>query len=356
MKKALCVLAVLMLLTACVPAFAATVHPGETATVTIRVTTAGAWARVGINYDSSVLEFVTASGGSVAPSGGSGSFVFGSGTSPIGTASGSVTFRVKSTAPAGTYSVTGSVKECYNTDETSASCSVTGGSITVVTGTDPNTPVPGPNTPVPGPNTPKPTRRPTATPQPDLGTYEVTVEENGEQTVKMAKMLCWGLAKSEVMIDGVKTTVNTRDITLSDTVSIDHQLAMIYAPNQGKAALRKAASAGSKQILSAESGIIVYVIDIEGGFTKVNYLGREGYVKNTSLKYFGACEELGTGTVKNTNGNTVPVYVNRDRASWKELKLQAGTKVTVIQAYSEWYAIDVNGYHGYILKKNLVMD
>ena len=367
MKKTLCLIMALVMILITLPALATA--PGETATVTIKVTTSGCYARVGLNFDSSVLEFVSASGGSMAPNSGSGKFIFGDGIKAIGTASGSVTFRVKSGAPDGTYSVSGSVVECYDVNLNSCGCSVSGGSVTVKSQAAPTNPPSGDPTPtpVPGQPTPKPTPKPTAkrtkspysTPAPvaDMGTYTLMREnEEGETETCQVKMSVWGLAKSEVILDGVKTIVNTRDLVLSENVRPDHQLAIIYAPNKGKASLRKAENTGSKLLESCDTGVIVPVLEEGRNMSKVNYLGKEGYVLNTSLRFYSAGEEIGTATVRNRSGADVILRLNRDNASLKLTKLTNGTVVTVIKEYKEWFEVDYAGLHGFVPKRSAEMN
>ncbi len=360
MKKCALVLITLCLLCMATVAYAVTAQPGQTVTVTVNVTTSGAWCSVGFNYDSSVLTFVSASGGNVAPNSGSGRFIFGSGTAPIGSASGSITFRVSDSAAPGTYNVSAYKVECYDTAYNDVGASVSGGSVTVVGNTTPTPNPVNPYTPVPTyvPGGPTPTPKPTSTktktvtavPQNDQGIYNyVTEDEDGIYTTQKVNMFVLGLAKCIVKIDGVKTEVPTLAIELSEDVKPDHQLAVVYAPNSGLASLRKTEKSGSEVIVKMEAGAIVVVKQIKGDYTQVVYNGRTGWVKNTSLKYYAACEEMGKARVD--NGNAVKLYLNRDNDSWVITKLSAGAELSLIREYKEWYEVDWNGYHGFIYKK-----
>ena len=163
----------------------------------------------------------------------------------------------------------------------------------------------------------------------------------------------WGLAKCEVMLDGVRTEVNTKDLLLSENVRADHQLAIVYAPNKGKASLRKAENTGSKILETCDTGVIVPVIEEGKTMSKVNYLGKEGYMLNTSLRFYGVCEEIGTAVVRNRSGADVIIRLNRDNASLKLTKLPNGTEVTLIKEYKEWYEVDYAGLHGFIPKRSI---
>ena len=360
MKKAVCILSTIMLLVLTLPALAVNAKPGQTVTVNINVTTSGAYASIGIDYDSSVLEFVSASGGNVAPRSGSGRFIFGSGTSSIGSASGSVTFRVKDSAMPGTYNVRGYKVECYDTSLSDCSCSVSGGSV-VVTAEAPDPTFP-PITPDPGKTTPQPTPKSTKNPYntptstDTMGTYTlVTLNEDDEEETFEVEIVEWGLVHCRVLLNGIETEVNTMDLVLSDKVPDGHQLAVIYAPNKGKAALRKAENTGSKQLESCNTGVIVPVLEEGKKMSRINYLGKTGYILNTSLHFYAPCEGEGEGLIGGKNASDANMRLNKDNGSLKIAKLQNGTKVCVVKAWKEWYEIDYAGLHGFVPKKLLDM-
>lgn len=360
MKKAVCILLTLMLLVLTLPALAVNAKPGQTVTVSIHVTTSGAYASIGLSYDSSVLEFVSASGGTVAPQSGSGRFIFGSGTSSIGSAFGSVTFRVKDSAIPGTYNVNGYKVECYDTSLSDCSCSVSGGSV-VITAAEPD-PTFSPFTPDPSQPTPQPTPKQTKSPYntPDstdsLGTYTLVIlnEEDEEETFEV-EVVEWGLVHCKVLLDGVETEVNTMDLVLSDQVPEGHQLAIVYAPNRGKAALRKAENTGSKQLESCDTGVIVPVLEEGKTMSRVNYLGKTGYMLNTSLRFYSPCEGEGEGLIGGKKSSDANMRLNKDNGSLKIAKLQSGTTVCVVKAWKDWYEIDYAGLHGFVSKTLLEM-
>ena len=132
MKKWFVVLVSAILALVCLAAASAETHaPGDTVNVKISITTDGAYASVGFTFDKDALEFVSASGGAVAPQSASGNFIFGSGTTAIGSAEGTITFKVKTTAKPGSYEVKPVVKECYDISENDTSATVKGETIKV---------------------------------------------------------------------------------------------------------------------------------------------------------------------------------------------------------------------------------
>lgn len=131
-----CFLASLLLLALATTAFAA--KPGETVTVSISLTSNSGNAftgRIGFKYDTSVLEFSSASKSSsdvnTLPNSGTGYFLLynldGLSTGTVGT----ITFTVKEGAKAGTYSVSAYANSFIDVDENPVSVSVSGGSVTV---------------------------------------------------------------------------------------------------------------------------------------------------------------------------------------------------------------------------------
>ena len=134
MKKIACILLTLLFCFSMVSAFAA--KAGDTVTVSFSVKAnpnAAAFAGVRFSFDTSVLEFVSADGnGAQPPQGPNGSFVVNN-ISGIPTGNiGSITFKVKEGAPAGTYTISASVSYAYDSDENVVTgLSVSGGSVKI---------------------------------------------------------------------------------------------------------------------------------------------------------------------------------------------------------------------------------
>ena len=134
MKKMACILLTLLFCFSMVSAFAA--KAGDTVTVSFSVKAnpnAAAFAGVRFSFDTSVLEFVSADGnGAQPPQGPNGSFVVNN-ISGIPTGNiGSITFKVKEGAPAGTYTISASVSYAYDSDENAVTgLSVSGGSVKI---------------------------------------------------------------------------------------------------------------------------------------------------------------------------------------------------------------------------------
>ena len=102
--------------------------------VTVKVTVSSDTA-VSVSFSvghSAGLEFVSAAGGTKAPSTGDGSFIFGDNANVIGNASGSITFNISKDAAPGTYTFTPNITECKDKDGNATSCTVNVETLTVI--------------------------------------------------------------------------------------------------------------------------------------------------------------------------------------------------------------------------------
>ena len=167
MKKFVLFLAVAALVLALTAAgLAAEAKPGEEVTITLTLNnTNAAYVRVLADYNKNVFELVGYSATS-GVAGGNGIVIYDTKVLPSG-AVGAVTLKVKENAAPGTYSVSGSLAECYDINEEIGKASVSGGSVTVTSNATP-TPTAAPTAvptavPTPAP-TATPTVAPTATP------------------------------------------------------------------------------------------------------------------------------------------------------------------------------------------------
>ena len=141
MKKTCFVLLLLLMMAVMTNAYAATGKPGDTVSVTLSVTsnTTAAGGKVSFSFDSSALEFVsaTSANGWTEPKTATGNFTIAlSGeTIPIG-AMGTITFKIKDDAKPDTYQVTANVVKATDSTQkvVTSSVKVSGESVTVEPG------------------------------------------------------------------------------------------------------------------------------------------------------------------------------------------------------------------------------
>jgi len=250
MKKFVVCLLALILCLACM-SIASAEKPGDQVSVPITLNnTNAAYVKVSVSYDTSVFELVklSAPGGQVSGN----SFNFADlGGVPSGNVA-TITLKIKDNAPAGTYKISASVREAWDSNENAATCSASGGSVTVVV---PATPTPAPTakptekpadptptvkpadpTPTVKPADPTPTVKPTQKPATDSKYYAMTVSSIGPRfkdvsdlTKKWHMFSVLDLSKDGVqtldLIAGDVHKIGTVTLTVADgCVTVDYKI------------------------------------------------------------------------------------------------------------------------------------
>ncbi len=164
-----------------------------------------------------------------------------------------------------------------------------------------------------------------------------------------------GTAYCSVRTDGGVETVLTSALTLGG-VSPEYALAVVWAPSSGKAALRKSATAKGTFIKDCAAGTLVVVLSLAGDYTKIDYLGKKGYVRTDCLRFFPAAAQAAPTGVLSYNGyangaTTVNVRLEGDRKSRKIGAFNTGTPLTVITPGETWTEIEVKGLRGFVMTR-----
>lgn len=170
-----------------------------------------------------------------------------------------------------------------------------------------------------------------------------------------------GLVTSTIYYENEKLEVPTSQLTFSENVPEDKQLAVIYAPRTGKCSLRKTESDKSKLLKKCKAGTVVIVLEYGEGHCKINYKGTDGYVSTDCLKFYGTnVKALGTGVLsyngKTTGKTTINIRNAPDKSSETIDEWRTGTKVTFFSYENGWYEVENNGMHGYVLEKFLTIE
>lgn len=195
--------------------------------------------------------------------------------------------------------------------------------------------------------------------------YDTTIA--AEWTVSMygagsramsARLKQLGLVISQVeTTQGETLTVPTRFLTIHGNGDMAHHVAIVNAPRTGEASLREKASGSSDLVAACKTGRIVAVLEFsDGTYTKILYEGEEGYIRTDCL-IFDAGDQvpLGTGTVEG-GASGIAVRATASASSAKVADLAAGTSVTVHRQEDNWYAIEFDGWFGYIPAESLRMN
>ena len=180
------------------------------------------------------------------------------------------------------------------------------------------------------------------------GNVQVTLEQLGSTT-------------SKVRYNGTTTEVNTADLVFSSDVPEGKRIAVVYAPNTGKASLRAKASSSADVLKKCKAGTIVSVLEYGKKFCKINYNGSVGYILTSCLQFISPDEQsVGTGVLtykgKATGRTTINVRNDADGDSAKITEWKTGTSVQVYGEKDGWYEIEANGMRGYVMEKFLTLE
>lgn len=192
---------------------------------------------------------------------------------------------------------------------------------------------------------------------------ELAVSRYGEGTRALSvRLVKLGLHTTVVAnLQSEELTVPTRFLTIRGNSDMAHHVAIISAPRTGEASLRDQADGSSKVIATCKAGRIVAVLAYtNASLTKILYDGQEGYIRTDCLIFDdGQTPPMGTAVVhiKNvTDGkSTVPVRAGASKSTAKVADLSTGTEVLAHGLEEGWYAIEFDGWYGYIPAENLRM-
>lgn len=176
------------------------------------------------------------------------------------------------------------------------------------------------------------------------------------------KVLQLGLTESAV-IDVLynEFSISTDQLVFADGVDASHRVAVIYAPRTGTAALREKAASNGAKLEACATGRIVPVLEVGEEFTRVRYDGKEGWVFNDALKFFhGGEASLGKGVLHlkgKTDGEAeVNIRTSTSASSTKVAGWKTGITVTVLSRSGVWYAVEHEGWYGYVHQQYLTME
>ena len=180
------------------------------------------------------------------------------------------------------------------------------------------------------------------------GNVQVTVEQLGSTT-------------SKVRYNGTTTEVKTADLVFSSDVPEGKRIAVVYAPNTGKASLRAKASSSADVLKKCKAGTIVSVLEYGKKFCKINYNGSVGYILTSCLQFISPDEQpVGTGVLtykgKATGRTTINVRNDADGDSAKITEWRTGTEVLVFGKEGKWYEVEANGMRGFVKEEFLTMN
>lgn len=228
------------------------------------------------------------------------------------------------------------------------------------------TPIPGSTeTVVPGVTTatikPGSTPKPNATAKPNSTTaVKHTAAPTRVPTAEDYTLKQLGTVTSLVAWQGKSFEIATTELFTASTVPPEQQLAIIYAPKEGSAALRRSASTSAYLTRHCKAGYLVKVLEYGKKFCKVIYDGDTGYVLTSSLRFITPGTEPDARALISVNGRTNgATYVNvrcaPDKNSAKVAEWDTGTEVLIYGEQNGWYQIEARGRRGWVLEKFLTV-
>lgn len=192
---------------------------------------------------------------------------------------------------------------------------------------------------------------------------EWTADQYGEGSRAVGVLIVkMGINETVVKLQDNEITVPTRQLTFGEDVDAKHRIGVVYAPRSGEATIRTEEGSQAAVSEKGKTGCLVAVLQYDGGtYTKIRYNGEEGYIRTDCLIFFSGEEAaIGTGTIHikgATDGDkTVTMRASQSTAQAKVTTLPTGTVVTVFEKDDDWYAIEYDGWYGYIQAQNLEMN
>lgn len=217
----------------------------------------------------------------------------------------------------------------------------------------------GGNTITPEP-VPVPTPEPEATPDPnapqkwEYDPTQLTATWQG----KTVEVLALGSWVSIIRCDRENIEVYTRDIQFTTRMGEDAQLAMIDAPKNGKASMRKRASNKGAIIMKCQTNRIVAVSESTKKYIRCIYDDADGWVLRSSIRFLTAQEGPAEFAYIAYKGNarsrqTVKVRQKASGSSRVLDEFPCGQRVVVIARGDKWTEIEVENLRGFILNEFL---
>ena len=169
-------------------------------------------------------------------------------------------------------------------------------------------------------------------------------------TAASAQVVYMGIGRSCVTVNGQKQLVNTVDLKWETEAPEDKVLAVINAPREGYAWLRKAPNnkITNPKVQQCRTDSVVRVISTGKNYTLVDYNGMRGYVLTSSLEFFANDHtDFMSGCLSyngKTTGKAIATAKSRDKSKKRLKDCKVGTPVTVFDIIEDWAYVDLEGF------------
>lgn len=171
-----------------------------------------------------------------------------------------------------------------------------------------------------------------------------------------------GIGRSMIVLNGKETLVNTVNLKWETEAPEDQVLAVVYAPRNGYAWLRKKPNnkITNPKIEKVRTDSVVRVISTGKNYTLVDYNGIRAYIQTSALEF--SCNDhvefdAGLVSVKGKVSGNDGVHVrSRDKGCRDLGEYRLGTPITVFDIVDEWAEVDICGWHCRILSKFVTLE
>ena len=174
------------------------------------------------------------------------------------------------------------------------------------------------------------------------------------------KVVTLGTRTSVVSMDGKQQELPTTELTFAPGIPDSHKVAYIYAPESGQCWLRKSPSESGTTIRKCSAGTVVAVLEVGDSFTKIRYRDDVGYVLTRCLVFCNPERgTIGTGMITLKGNGSGRADINVRNAPTREAVVvkswKTGTLVEVFSYRDGWYEVEYNGVHAFVKEDYLTM-
>ncbi len=188
--------------------------------------------------------------------------------------------------------------------------------------------------------------------QPESTVWEVVlIKDQGTEKVSLVTL---GTVNSEIETGNEKSTVPTAQLRFENRTDTDPIVASVLTKKTGFVTVRNEANENAASLGRIPDGMIVGVIEQGETFTKVSYKGITGYVVTRGLAFHDPTQTpIGVGQLYQKGKKETSIFLQpKQDAKWLA-KWPQGESVTVVAEEGRYYAVEKDGFYGW-LKKDYV--
>lgn len=188
--------------------------------------------------------------------------------------------------------------------------------------------------------------------QPEPTVWEVVlIKDQGTEKVSLVTL---GTVNSEIETGNEKSTVPTAQLRFENRTDTDPIVASVLTKKTGFVTVRNEANENAASLGRIPDGMIVGVIEQGETFTKVSYKGITGYVVTRGLAFHNPTQTpIGVGQLYQKGKKETSIFLQpKQDAKWLA-KWSQGEPVTVVAEEGRYYAVEKDGFYGWLKKDYL---